>query len=99
MDRAAARITQIWMDGSAIVGIPITALDNFLKYVSTPRDSECWIWTGAKYANGAGDYTWQTATSPKNARTHRIMYQLFKKRKVPVRIPIVQTCGSVLCFR
>jgi len=101
MDRlraATARIKRIWEGGAAAVGVPMSALDNFLKYVSTSPDSECWIWTGATYSDGTGDFTWQTGNAPKNARTHRLMYQLLNKRKVHPSIPIAHTCEENLCL-
>jgi hypothetical protein len=103
MDRLSAakeRIARIWEGGAAAVGTPISAMDNFLKHVSAPPDSECWIWSGPIQSDGTGQFTWTRRDGkPENSRTHRLMYELLKKREVSQSIPVVQTCGEKLCLR
>jgi len=104
MDRlsaARASIARTWENGAAIIGVPMSYLDTFSGYLSTPPNTECWIWTGPKKkSDGRGQFTWtkQDGTK-KNSKTHRLMYELSNRRLVKESIPVVATCGNDLCFR
>jgi len=95
-----AKITVIWENGAEALGVPMSALDNFLKCIAMSANGKCWVWTGEKKPDGSGQFTCPRRTRPpENSRTHRLMYELLKKREVPANIPIAQTCGEKLCLR
>lgn len=57
-----------------------TQINNFVKKITVPKDpiNDCWIWTGCKYRNGYGHYSYRDDGKILDRKAHRMAYELWR---------------------
>ncbi len=64
----------------------------FWRHVDT--SGECWLWTGARYRDGYGQFAVDLTTRA----AHRVAFEL-KYGSIPRRTKVLQTCQNRICVR
>lgn len=67
--------------------------EHFWSKVDKKEDHECWEWKGAKDKCGYGNI----GVEYKTILTHRLAYEFFYNRKIPIGLCVLHICDNPSC--